>query len=680
MNRRANPSRSAAPTDPVADARAACAEKRWGDAHSLLAAADRDGALAPEALELLADCARWSGRVDGVFDPLERAHAAYVGRDDRRAAVRTAHALSLANGDAARPSVATAWWQRADGLIDGLAEGPEHALHAWFRGQQHGWRGETDEHEKWAARALEIAKRHGNKDAEAFALVDLAHVAGARGEARDLEMLERATSLALGGEIGILASGMVFCSSIWACRCRGEWQRAVEWTDLSTQWVERQKIDYFPGMCRVHRAEVLRIRGDLERAQAECEAATRQLAKSLPAYAVFPWAELGEIRRRRGDLDGALAAFRKSVEMGWDPQPGLSLLHLARGDASAASKAIERVFLEPRPTWLKEDRANIAGARVAIALAAGAEDAAARAIEDLEAMAERAPTPWNTAVSAHARGLVELHADRAAAAVLHATRARRAWGDLDAPYELASTCALLGRALAADGDAGGARLQLEAARDAFARIGAERDRARVDEELGAPAAAPTAPGAPLSATIRFEDDDVFAITFRGRTARMKLTRGHEYLATLLEAPGIEIWAVDLAGSGDLAADDVGEVLDASARAAYRRRAEEIEQELRETDSRTDPRRSERLRTELDALGRQLAAAVGLGGRARVAGSGVERARQSVTKAVRSAIKKIAERDPELGRYLEVTVKTGTACRFSPELREPVEWRVERRAR
>lgn len=90
-----------------------------------------------------------------------------------------------------------------------------------------------------------------------------------------------------------------------------------------------------------------------------------------------------------------------------------------------------------------------------------------------------------------------------------------------------------------------------------------------------------------------------------------------------------------------------------------------------------PLRGEALLSELDAIGRELAAAVGLGGRSRKAGSAVERARQSVTKALRAAIRRIAESDAELGTYLDVTVRTGTACRFDPDLREPVEWRVER---
>jgi hypothetical protein len=252
-----------------------------------------------------------------------------------------------------------------------------------------------------------------------------------------------------------------------------------------------------------------------------------------------------------------------------------------------------------------------------------------------------------------------------------------------APYELATTCELLGLALAADDDLAGSRLQLESAREVFARIGADLDARRVESRLAAangprdaaspsPAAAAAA-GEPAAAAVLRLDGDVVSIAFGGRTLRMKKVRGVEYLASLLERPGVDCWAVDLAGLGATgAADDAGETLDAPARAAYRRRAEELEEELHETDPRTDPARAERIRTELDAIGSQLSAALGLGGRSRRLQSAVEKARQSVTKAIRSTLRRIAASAPELGRYLEVTIKTGTACRFSPELREPVE--------
>jgi tetratricopeptide (TPR) repeat protein len=669
------------PADVLARARRACAAREWRESYELLREADGAGSLAPEGLELLADCARWTGQLAGMLDPLERAHAAYVAAADRRGGARTALALCLANGDLANRAVANVWMRRAGELLAELPEGAEHALYAWFESQNHSWEGDVEAQERSAERALELALRAGDRNVEALARVDLAHVAVLRAEAGAVrEHLERATSLALGGEIGILASGMVFCSAIWAYRCRGEWQRAQEWTDSSTRWVNRQQVDYFPGMCRVHRAEVLRIRGDLDGAEQECAAATHHLPQALPGYAIFPWSELGEIRRRRGDLAGAREAFQRALELGWDPQPGLALLLLAEGDAESALRAIERVFGEARPVYLKEDRASLCGARVEIALAAGRRDLARGALDELERTMEETGASWDVASACHARGRFELEAGDVAAAVGPLRRARRAWGELEAPYELARTCALLGQALAEDGDPAGARIELEAARDVFVRIGAALAGEEVERALAPLAGRPAPPtarrSAPARAALRREGES-WVLEFAGRTVRVKGTLGLDYLAELIDRPGVERWSVDLAGAGP--DGDLGPAIDGAARAEYERRAEEIEEELARIDRRSDPR-AEALLAELDAIGSALAAAVGLGGRARRAGGSIERARQSVTKALRAAIRRIADQDSELGTYLEVTVRTGTACRFDPDLREAVEWRVERGTR
>jgi len=89
---------------------------------------------------------------------------------------------------------------------------------------------------------------------------------------------------------------------------------------------------------------VLRARGRLREAERECLEAVRLLAPTIPRWETVAHAELGEVRRRLGDLGGAMESFRKALELGWDPQPGLALLLGAQGDARSAHRAIERVF------------------------------------------------------------------------------------------------------------------------------------------------------------------------------------------------------------------------------------------------------------------------------------------------------------------------------------------------
>ena len=119
--------------------------------------------------------------------------------------------------------------------------------------------------------------------------------------------------------------------------------------------------------------------------------------------------------------------------------------------------------------------------------------------------------------------------------------------------------------------------------------------------------------------------------------------------------------------------DTGEVVDAAARAAYRRRLRELEEEARDADEAGDAGRSERIAVERDALVGQLAAAYGIGGRVRRTGSDAERARTTVTARIRAAVRRIAAAHPELGRHLETALHTGTLCVYQPE-RTP-EWRL-----
>jgi hypothetical protein len=154
---------------------------------------------------------------------------------------------------------------------------------------------------------------------------------------------------------------------------------------------------------------------------------------------------------------------------------------------------------------------------------------------------------------------------------------------------------------------------------------------------------------------------------------------------LLAAPGREFAAVELAAERSAAPaahvpagelhepGDLGEVVDAQARAAYRRRLLALDEEEADADARGDQRRSVALAAERDALLAQLSAAYGLGGRARRAGHPAERARTAVTARIRDALRRIEAAHPELGAHLRHSVSTGTFCRYRPE--PPTTWRL-----
>jgi hypothetical protein len=165
---------------------------------------------------------------------------------------------------------------------------------------------------------------------------------------------------------------------------------------------------------------------------------------------------------------------------------------------------------------------------------------------------------------------------------------------------------------------------------------------------------------------------VWAVTFAGRTVRQPATKGLADLATLLGRAGREVHCTELADAA-VEQPDTGEVLDTQARRRYERRIVELQDDLTEAEERGDRGRAEAAGLELDLLVEQLAAARGLGGRARRPGGSAERARTAVTWRIRSAIKRIEGVHPDLGRHLHTAIRTGSWCSYRPE--HPVAWRV-----
>ena len=180
------------------------------------------------------------------------------------------------------------------------------------------------------------------------------------------------------------------------------------------------------------------------------------------------------------------------------------------------------------------------------------------------------------------------------------------------------------------------------------------------------------------------EGDYWTVAFGGTVVRMRDAKGLGYLARLLRHPHREFHVLDLL-VGDpprgsdaarehglvTATPDAGVVLDAPAQRAYSERIADLEQARRWNDV----ERTARVEDELDALTRGLAGALGLGGRDRRAASDSERARTSVTKAVRRAVERLGAEIPELGRHLSLAVHTGTFCSYEPDPRAPVTWDV-----
>jgi hypothetical protein len=185
------------------------------------------------------------------------------------------------------------------------------------------------------------------------------------------------------------------------------------------------------------------------------------------------------------------------------------------------------------------------------------------------------------------------------------------------------------------------------------------------------------------------DGDLWRVAYRDDRFHLKDSKGLQFLSTLLRHPGREVHVLDLLGgpggpdevdTAGVSAElerrdlgDAGEILDPVARSAYKRRLDDLRDELEEAERFNDVGRAERARHEMDFLGAELARGVGLGGRARRAGSAAERARQNVCRTIASALAKIASGSPSLGQHLTATVSTGLFCCYDPSLVPSISW-------
>lgn len=190
--------------------------------------------------------------------------------------------------------------------------------------------------------------------------------------------------------------------------------------------------------------------------------------------------------------------------------------------------------------------------------------------------------------------------------------------------------------------------------------------------------------------------DIWTIGPPNRPIQLRHAKGLAHVARLLGAPHVEFHALDLVGGaasgrGDAnaaiaagaglevrarGAGDAGPVLDNQAKAAYRSRVADLQEEIDEAESFNDPERAARAREELAFVARELAGAVGLHGRDRKTGSDAERARVNVTRSIRTALKRIAEHDAVLGHQLGAAIKTGTFCVYEPAPGQEPAWDLE----
>jgi ATP/maltotriose-dependent transcriptional regulator MalT len=468
-------------TDALRLGRRAAASGEWAQAYEALSSLDPDS-LEPGDLEVLADAAWW---VFGEHDSIrarQRAYAGYAAAGDDARAGAAAARLAIDHFVRGNDSVGGGWLAKAHRHLDALPECREQGM-LWTVEATVRWHaGDPDGSLELAERAGALARklRDGSGLAMAIHTEGMAHIAAGR-VAQGLPLLDEAMTSVIAGELDPYLTGVVYCNVIGACLEIADLRRASEWSAAALDWCDSLSAESpFHALCRINRAQVARLSGKWTEAEAEASIAANEMEGSEDADLGSALSELGEIRRRRGDLEGAAAAFERAVTYGADALPGRALLALARGKGREAAIALRAARDAPlRPP----DRVSLLAACVEVAIAGG-ETAEARACAaELREAASELAAPGLEAMAEHADGTVILAEGDPEAALAPLRRACRTWADLQFPYEHARSRQALGTALRATGDVEGGESELRAAREAFERLGARLDVTAVDALL-----------------------------------------------------------------------------------------------------------------------------------------------------------------------------------------------------
>jgi len=462
----------------VESARDLARRRAWLAAANAFAGADAGHPLAPGDLETFAVASFMCGRDDLALASMARAHEGHAAAAATARAARCAFWLGVWLGERGERAQANGWFVRAQRTL-ATAPAPEQGLLLVPTALRRAGAGDF----AGALAAFEEAERIGERFRDQD-LVTLARQGRGRallhlGRASEaFDQLDEAMLAITHAGVSPLVVGVVFCSVLDACREVGDVRRAQEWTAALASWCDDQPdLVPFRGPCLVHRAEVLRHAGDWDHAMSDSERACGWLLGPPPRPGLgAAFAQRADLLRLRGQYDAAEAAYRQAQARGADVQPGAALLELARGRAGDALRALEHdLAVVDDPVR----RARLLPAYVEAAVAAGRTEGATTAAAEVARLADLLRTPLLAALARYTLGIVALATGDAPGARAHARVAAAAFADIDLPYEAARCGLLEARACRALDDPTTADRALQRSRDAFARLGAAAALAEV---------------------------------------------------------------------------------------------------------------------------------------------------------------------------------------------------------
>jgi DNA-binding CsgD family transcriptional regulator len=482
-------------SDGLATGRAALARGEWPIAYETFETVLRDEER-PDALEGLALAAWWLDLADTVFDARERAYRGYRERGDSLGAARMA--VWLAWDTAAfrgEQAVANGWLQRARRLLEGQPDSPEHA---WLAARAGIWAllddGDPEEALRLAAEAVRVAQAIGAVDYEMVgrAVHGFARVtAGAVVEG--LQELDEVNAAVLAGEMSDrVLIGLACCYLIAACERVHDYERATQWCDRLKAFCKKVGFRPLFAVCRTQYASVCMWRGAWDEAEHELTSASDELAACRPAMTGEGLVRLGELRRRQGKLDEAMALFDR---VGSHPLASIGRAHVMfdRGDHTGSAELAER-HLRRLPPTNRTERIAALEVKVRACVEQGRLDDARAAVTELQTIAAESQTAPLRARASFVAGLVAARSGDANGARTHLEDAVDLFSASGAPFETGRTRVELARVLGVLGRHETAAAEAQRAIGELTPLGATLELARARAVLdGLSAPSPAGP-------------------------------------------------------------------------------------------------------------------------------------------------------------------------------------------
>jgi DNA-binding NarL/FixJ family response regulator len=476
----------------INEGKAALARGDWNDAKRAFEAALAEKETG-EALEGLGLAAWWLDLADVVFDARERAYRWYHEQNNRTAAARVAVWLAWdSSAFRGEQAIATGWLQRARRLLDDQPVSPEHgwlALRGGITSLLND--GSPEEAAALAAEAIRVGDTIGSSDyaVAGRALHGYAEITAGR-VTDGLRELDEVSASVLAGEVkDLVLMGVSCCYLIAACDRIRDYDRATQWCDRLKESCKKWGLRPLFAVCRTQYASVCMWRGAWDEAERELSAATEELSACRPAMTGEGLARLGELRRRQGKLDEAVALFDRA-----EAHPmaalGRAMVAFDRADFKGAADLAQR-YLRKLPLQNRTERA--AGLELLSRAEAELGDSvdAHKAVEELQDIAARAHTDPLRASASLAAGVVLARSGDAASARQHLEDAVDLFQKAGAPCETARARIELARVLGLVGRGDSAADEARRAIGEFTQLHADVELARAREILQQLSSAPT---------------------------------------------------------------------------------------------------------------------------------------------------------------------------------------------